>query len=329
MPLPASINDLSTTAASNSPAGSEASTLTDDYLRYWASYIAQLRDVVLSGTANLTTANLAYTGTLTGSTGVVNIGSGQVYKDASGNVGLGTSSPGAKLHVVGSVQVLSGASGTFQTLNVGRTASEARIGAVASTNDFITGTVAGDAVFYNISGGNAWYGAAGAYSAIFATNNAERMRIDSSGNVGIGGSPTYALDLRTPGARLLISPSTASNSAVAMYANASGYAFSGVDNSVGTVSGTAYAATLWHQGAYPLVLGTNNAERMRIDSSGNVGIGTSSPAAKLHVAGEVRIDATTSTTATAGANGDVPAQVVGYITVNIAGINRKIPYYAA
>jgi hypothetical protein len=37
--------------------------------------------------------NLAYTGTLTGGTGVVNLGSGQFYKDASGNLGIGTSSP--------------------------------------------------------------------------------------------------------------------------------------------------------------------------------------------------------------------------------------------
>ena len=35
--------------------------------------------------------NLAYTGTLTGGTGVVNLGSGQFYKDASGNVLIGTS----------------------------------------------------------------------------------------------------------------------------------------------------------------------------------------------------------------------------------------------
>jgi hypothetical protein len=44
---------------------------------------------------------LSYTGTLTGGTGIVNLGSGQVYKDASGNVGIGTSSPAAKLAVVG------------------------------------------------------------------------------------------------------------------------------------------------------------------------------------------------------------------------------------
>jgi len=43
--------------------------------------------------------NLTVTGTLTGSTGVMNIGSGQIYKDASGNVGIGTSSPQKKLVV--------------------------------------------------------------------------------------------------------------------------------------------------------------------------------------------------------------------------------------
>ena len=49
--------------------------------------------------------NLAYTGTLTGSTGVLNIGSGQVYKDASGNVGIGTSSPSTKLTVAGAITI--------------------------------------------------------------------------------------------------------------------------------------------------------------------------------------------------------------------------------
>jgi hypothetical protein len=36
----------------------------------------------------------------------------------------------------------------------------------------------------------------------------------------------------------------------------------------------------------------------------------------------------TATGAASGTNGDVPAQVVGYVIVNIAGTNRKIPYYA-
>lgn len=65
MPIPSSINDLSTTAGSNSPAGSESPSLIDDYLRTYASYIALLRDGAQSnafnyaaagGTANAITA---------------------------------------------------------------------------------------------------------------------------------------------------------------------------------------------------------------------------------------------------------------------------------
>lgn len=52
MPVPASINDLSTTAASNSPQGSDAALpLMDDYMRAFASFIAQLRDNKLNSSA--------------------------------------------------------------------------------------------------------------------------------------------------------------------------------------------------------------------------------------------------------------------------------------
>jgi len=44
MPVPTSINDLSQTAGSNSPAGSESPSLIDDYLRVFAAFIAYLRD---------------------------------------------------------------------------------------------------------------------------------------------------------------------------------------------------------------------------------------------------------------------------------------------
>ncbi|WP_367256524.1 hypothetical protein [Pseudomonas sp. stari2] len=48
MPIPSSINDLSTTAGSNSPSGSESPSLIDDYLRTYASYIALLHDTKLA-----------------------------------------------------------------------------------------------------------------------------------------------------------------------------------------------------------------------------------------------------------------------------------------
>jgi hypothetical protein len=70
-------------------------------------------------------------------------------------------------------------------------------------------------------------------------------------------------------------------------------------------------------------------ERMRIKENGRVGINETSPASTLHVAGDLTVSsATVATAATAGANGDVPAQVVGYLVVSINGTSCKIPYYA-
>ena len=64
--------------------------------------------VVLSATPTFTgtlnAANISYTGTLTGGTGVVAIGTNQIYKDASGNVGIGNTPSGTyKLEVTGAI----------------------------------------------------------------------------------------------------------------------------------------------------------------------------------------------------------------------------------
>lgn len=69
-----------------------------------------------AGAGNFT--NLSYTGTLTGGTGVVNLGSGQFYKDASGNIGIGISNPAQKFIVAQGTKATTASaisSGGFQT----------------------------------------------------------------------------------------------------------------------------------------------------------------------------------------------------------------------
>ena len=66
MPVPATIDDLSTTASSNSPAGSETPTDGDNYIRTLSSFIALLRDK-LNGTSNTgTVKNATFSGTTAG-----------------------------------------------------------------------------------------------------------------------------------------------------------------------------------------------------------------------------------------------------------------------
>ena len=61
--------------------------------------------------SSLNTAALSYSTTLTGGTGVVALGTNQFYKDASGNIGVGTAAPGSKLDVVGTLRLSGSTSG--------------------------------------------------------------------------------------------------------------------------------------------------------------------------------------------------------------------------
>jgi hypothetical protein len=140
-----------------------------------------------------TFTSLSYSTTLTGGTGIVNLGSGQFYKDASGNVGIGTASPVAsttsKLFISGDLTLISSGSNIvgsniyYHTVN-GWTTAAAGYGSA----------IRGD----NTAGGlGFWTSSASTGANTVSPTFAQQMLLDANGNLGIGNTPsgTYALEV--------------------------------------------------------------------------------------------------------------------------------------
>ena len=128
---------------------------TDANSSQWVDLSAGGAGQYLPLTGGTVSGNFEYTGTLTGGTGVINIGSGQFYKAASGNIGIGTSSPAVRLHAYSSDAE------TILRLEPGQTGARAWDIISASGP---TGVGQGALSFYD------------------RTSNAERARLDNSGN---------------------------------------------------------------------------------------------------------------------------------------------------
>jgi len=196
--------------------------------------------------------------------------------DSVGKVGIGTTSQNTKLEVAGTPVATSG--GLITILDTSATGLNSTLGSLVWASgpgtDFYIGKKSESAI--------------GSLSFGEANNGTEFMRLDNSGNLGIGtaapaakldvtesiaGAITTALMLRNPN-------STVAGTGTKIY-------FSSVaTNNRGSY--IASANTTSNNNTY-LAFGTNAAgadatERMRLDSAGNLGIGTTAPGAKVTAA---------------------------------------------
>ena len=184
--------------------------------------------------------------------------------ESGGNVGIGTTNPGATLDVAGTIMI-----------KVDRASSSARNWAIRTNN-----TNEGDFQIGH-TGSNT-----GGLPDFYATPSYAKLTINNAGNVGIGtDDPATALHVRNPGgadiaSSIIIQPAsttyTRGYAKIEAYPDATSGAGTGLKFYTRQDSGSDFD---------PASLVT---ERMTIKNNGNVGIGTTNPTqGKLHINGSV------------------------------------------
>ena len=144
-------------------------------------------------------------------------------------------------------------------------------------------------------------------SLLFTANNSERMRIDSSGNVGIG-TATIAND--SDHKKLKISGASGTGAGIIEFADGS----NNIDGAIFSDDGNLFIVADRDNatGSSSIRFRVDgSSEKMRIDSSGNVGIGTTSPADILHLVNAAPILKVEATNNSSGLRVDCIGQSTG------------------
>ena len=207
--------------------------------------------------------NITSVGTLTaltGGTGDLNWDSGTLFVDSSANaVGIGTTSPGHKLSF-----------GTYVPSD-GKTITVYESGNIASGIGVVSG------VYRNFTDETSAL-SFGHYAHSDGTTYSEKMRIDSSGNVGIGVTPT---DYYSGGDNLVVNAGTGEGGiTIAGASNQWNYLLfaDGTSGDAQYRGQIAYNHTtdqlaLTASGYVTILTGSSRSEKVRIDSSGNLLVG--------------------------------------------------------
>lgn len=221
----------------------------------------------------------------------------------TGNVGIGTTNPVSSLAVQrenASTEITNTVYGVSAT-NLSNLICRSAGGTVASP----TAILSGDRILSLLGAGydgtafrnqvavigessENWSGTnRGSYLRFETTANAsstrtERMRIDGAGNVGIGtNSPVSSLTIPTSTSTTLTASGTGMVSDSLGYTAVQFYE-GGSTGGLRLISRHPSSANFSWIG-FATGTGASATERMRIDNAGNVGIGTASPSARLHV----------------------------------------------
>ena len=143
-------------------------------------------------------------------------------------------------------------------------------------------------------------GTTDAVDFVTKTNNTERMRVLSSGNVGIGtATPSTILHVNAAAADAIVrveTPTNVNESRIEFWKWAGifgagvGFYPGNADLRMRTLSSAA------------LVFEPNSVEKMRVNPDGTVGISTNAPLSKLDIAGDLALREGTAITVAAGAN---------------------------